>query len=64
MMISNNISYRWAPAISTNYLHNRGHQKRVLYAGWPDLGIAGTEHVASRTSARDVFAAAQKAVTA
>jgi uncharacterized protein YbjT (DUF2867 family) len=31
-------------------------------AGWMDLGIAGTEHVAGTTSARDVFAAAQKAV--
>jgi uncharacterized protein YbjT (DUF2867 family) len=28
-------------------------------AGWMDLGIAGTEHVAGTTSARDVFAAAQ-----
>ena len=33
-------------------------------AGWSDLGIAGTEHVAGATFARDVFAAAQKAVTA
>jgi uncharacterized protein YbjT (DUF2867 family) len=29
-------------------------------AGWSDLGIAGTEHVAGTTSARDVFAAAQR----
>ncbi len=33
-------------------------------AGWMDLGIAGTEHVAGTTSARDVFAAAQNAVRA
>ena len=30
-------------------------------AGWMDLGITGTEHVAGTTSARDVFAAAQQA---
>jgi uncharacterized protein YbjT (DUF2867 family) len=30
-------------------------------AGWMDLGITGTEHVAGTTSARDVFAAAQNA---
>ena len=35
-----------------------------INAGWMDLGITGTEHVAGTTSARDVFAAAQKAVTA
>jgi uncharacterized protein YbjT (DUF2867 family) len=33
-------------------------------AGWMDLGIAGTEHVAGTTSARDVFVAAQQAVKA
>ena len=33
-------------------------------AGWMDLGITGTEHVAGTTSARDVFAAAQNAVKA
>jgi uncharacterized protein YbjT (DUF2867 family) len=33
-------------------------------AGWMDLGIAGTVHVAGTTSARDVFAAAQSAVKA
>jgi len=33
-------------------------------AGWMDLGIAGTEHVAGTTSARDVFAAAQNAANA
>jgi uncharacterized protein YbjT (DUF2867 family) len=33
-------------------------------AGWMDLGVEGTEHVAGTTSARDVFAAAQKAVKA
>jgi uncharacterized protein YbjT (DUF2867 family) len=31
-------------------------------AGWMDLGVTGTEHVAGLTSARDVFAAAQNAV--
>jgi hypothetical protein len=31
-------------------------------AGWMDLGITGTEHVAGTTSAHDVFAAAQNAV--
>jgi uncharacterized protein YbjT (DUF2867 family) len=36
----------------------------AVNAGWMDLGIEGTEHVAGTTSARDVFAAAQKAVTA
>ena len=33
-------------------------------AGWMDLGITGTEHVAGTTSAREVFAAAQNAVKA
>ena len=33
-------------------------------AGWMELGITGTEHVAGTTSARDVFAAAQNAVKA
>jgi uncharacterized protein YbjT (DUF2867 family) len=33
-------------------------------AGWMDLGIAGTEHVAGTTPARDVFAVAQKAFKA
>jgi hypothetical protein len=33
-------------------------------AGWMDLGVTGTEHVAGTTSARDVFAAAQNAVKA
>ncbi len=33
-------------------------------AGWMDLGITGTEHVAGTTSARDVFAAAQNAAKA
>jgi hypothetical protein len=33
-------------------------------AGWMDLGIPGTEHVAGTTSAREVFAAAQNAVKA
>src|SRR5258706_3035390 len=33
-------------------------------AGWMDLGVQVTEHVAGTTRARDVFAAAQQAVTA
>ncbi|MGA7637968.1 MAG: hypothetical protein WCB00_13635, partial [Candidatus Acidiferrales bacterium] len=33
-------------------------------AGWMDLGVTGTEHIAGATSARDVFAAAQQAVKA
>ncbi len=33
----------------------------AVNAGWMDLGVEGTEHVAGTTSARDVFAAAQKA---
>jgi hypothetical protein len=30
----------------------------AVNTGWMDLGIAGTEHVAGTTPARDVFAAA------
>jgi hypothetical protein len=36
----------------------------AVNAGWMDLGVEGTEHVAGTTSARDVFSAAKKAVTA
>ena len=36
----------------------------AVNAGWMDLGIEGTEHVAGSTSARDVFAAARKAAAA
>jgi uncharacterized protein YbjT (DUF2867 family) len=36
----------------------------AVNAGWMDLGVEGTEHVAGTTSARDVFAAARKAMTA
>ena len=36
----------------------------AVNAGWMDLGVAGTEHVASTTLPRDVFAAAQKSATA
>ena len=35
----------------------------AVNAGWMDLGVEGTEHVAGTTSARDVFAAAHKAAT-
>jgi uncharacterized protein YbjT (DUF2867 family) len=36
----------------------------AVNAGWMDLGVEGTEHVAGTTSARDVFAAAQTAAKA
>ncbi len=36
----------------------------AVNAGWMDLGVECTEHVAGTTSARDVFAAAQKAMAA
>lgn len=36
----------------------------AVNSGWMDLGVEGTERVAGTTSPRDVFAAAQKAVTA
>ena len=36
----------------------------AVNAGWMDLGVEGTEHVAGRTSARDVFSAALEAATA
>jgi uncharacterized protein YbjT (DUF2867 family) len=36
----------------------------AVNAGWMDLGVEDVEHVAGATSARDVFAAAQKAATA
>ena len=48
----------------------RGHTRPAeemfesVNAGWMDLGITGTEHVAGTTSARDVFAAAHNAVKA
>ena len=35
----------------------------AVNAGWMDLGVEGTEHVAGSTSALDVFEAAQQAVT-
>jgi uncharacterized protein YbjT (DUF2867 family) len=35
----------------------------AVNAGWMDLGVEGTEHVPGATSARDVFAAAQRAIT-
>lgn len=34
----------------------------AVNAGWMDLSVEGTEHVAGTTPARDVFAAAQKAM--
>ncbi len=36
----------------------------AINAGWMDLGVAGTEHVAGTTRASEVFAAARKVVTA
>ncbi|MEO6841102.1 MAG: hypothetical protein ABI192_10075 [Bradyrhizobium sp.] len=35
----------------------------AVNAGWMNLGVEGTEHVAAATSAREVFEAAKKAVT-
>ncbi len=35
----------------------------AVNAGWMDLGVAGTEHVAGTTPPRDVFAAARQAAT-
>jgi hypothetical protein len=32
----------------------------AVNSGWMDLGVKGAEHVAGTTSARDVFAGAQK----
>lgn len=36
----------------------------AVNAGWMDIGIEGTDHVTDTASARDVFAAAQKTITA
>ena len=36
----------------------------AVNAGWTDLGVKGTEHVAGTTPARDVFIAAQRAAAA
>jgi hypothetical protein len=36
----------------------------AVNAGWMDLGVKGTEHVAGTTSAREVFEAAQSAAGA
>jgi uncharacterized protein YbjT (DUF2867 family) len=36
----------------------------AVNAGWMDLGVKGTEHVAGKTPARVVFAAAQRAAAA
>jgi hypothetical protein len=36
----------------------------AVNSGWMDLGVKGTEHVAGTTSARDVFAGAQKGARA
>src|SRR6202034_2872725 len=36
----------------------------AVNAGWMDLGVKDTEHIAGTTSPRDVFAAAQQAATA
>jgi hypothetical protein len=35
----------------------------AVNAGWMDLGVAGTEHVAGTMPPRVVFAAARQAVT-
>lgn len=55
----------WAEALE-RFGIPKGHTRpaeemnEAVNAGWLDLGVAGTEHVAGTTSARDVFAAAQK----
>jgi hypothetical protein len=36
----------------------------AVNAGWMDLGVEGTDHVAGATSPRDVFSAAREAATA
>jgi hypothetical protein len=36
----------------------------AINAGWMDLGVAGTQHVAGTTSPRDAFMAAHKATAA
>lgn len=36
----------------------------AVNAGWMDIGVEGTEHVAGKTSAREVFEAAQNAAKA
>jgi hypothetical protein len=60
---------RWAEAFEQFGIPN-GHTEpaeemfEAVNAGWMDLGVEGAEHVAGTTSARDVFAAAQKAMMA
>jgi len=41
-----------------------GPAEAMFEAGWMDLGVEGTEHVAGTSSPRDVFAAAHKAAMA
>jgi hypothetical protein len=36
----------------------------AVNAGWMDLGVVGAEHVAGKTSAREVFSAARNAAAA
>jgi hypothetical protein len=54
---------RWAEAFE-QFGIPKGHTGpaeemfEAVNAGWMDLGVEGTEHVAGTTSARDVFAAA------
>ena len=59
----------WAEAFeqsrrATPDLPKKKEMFEAVNAGWMDLGVEGTERVAGTTSARDVFAAAQMAVTA
>jgi hypothetical protein len=60
---------RWAEALE-QFGIPKGHSGpaeemyEAVNAGWMDLGAEGTEHIAGTTSARDVFAAALRAVTA
>ena len=59
----------WAEAFEQTFGIPKGHTGpaeemfEAVNAGWMDLRVEGTEHKAGTTSARDVFAAAQKAVT-
>ena len=60
---------RWAEALE-QFGIPKGHTGPAeemfdaVNAGWMDLGVEGTEHVAGTTSARDVFEAAQNAAKA
>ncbi|MEA3103213.1 NmrA family NAD(P)-binding protein [Caballeronia mineralivorans] len=60
----------WAEVFEQQFGIPKGHTGPAedmfdaVNAGWMDLGVEGAEHVAGTTSARDVFAAAQRAAAA